>query len=151
MGSRRIWYWNYLQKLVRTIYPIYKGVNKDYLFLKTMILTIQALDLKYKENILPSFKYSASPTKLFSTIEGSFINTDNYELAETLRRSRNYGKYPDYTCELPGLNARLSENNAEIYMRELSKIPDLSFQKVDSRDLSTYKDFSIIIDFEKFG
>lgn len=135
-----------------------------------------ALGSKYRSKSIGALAtataYSASPTKLFSTIEGGFISTDDFELAETLKRSRNYGNYPDYTCELPGLNARLSEINAivglvqiddlstyiknrnryaEIYRGELSEIPGISFQKVDNRDLSTYKDFCIIIDCEKFG
>jgi dTDP-4-amino-4,6-dideoxygalactose transaminase len=116
--------------------------------------------------------YSASPTKLFSTIEGGFLSTDNKKLAEILDFSRNYGNKPDYSCSLPGLNARLSEINAvsglvqfpdlELYIENrnnyankftegLNKIPGLSFQFVDPANRSTYKDYSIIVDEEKFG
>lgn len=150
-------------------------ISEDY-NIPLLIDGAHALGAEYRNKSIGALAtataYSASPTKLFSTIEGGFISTDNFELAETLRRSRNYGNYPDYTCKLPGFNARLSEINAivglvqidelsmyiknrnrfaETYIRELSKIPGLSFQKVDSGDLSTYKDFCIIVDFEKFG
>ncbi len=116
--------------------------------------------------------YSASPTKLLSTIEGGFVSTNVASLAEKLRISRNYGNNPDYSCDLPGINARLSEINAiaglvqvkdldtfvrnrnqyaEEYMRQLKKLPGLQFQLIKGGDLSTYKDFSIIVDPNRFG
>jgi len=116
--------------------------------------------------------FSASPTKLLSTIEGGFVSTGSRELAEKLRLLRNYGNYPDYSCDLPGFNARLSEiyavvglvqlqdiqtfvNNRNNYvqalMRDLKKIPGLSFQVVRRGNVSTYKDFCIIVDPHRFG
>ncbi|MEX2681491.1 MAG: DegT/DnrJ/EryC1/StrS family aminotransferase [Candidatus Sigynarchaeota archaeon] len=116
--------------------------------------------------------FSASPTKLLSTIEGGFVSTCDLELAEKLRVLRNYGNYPDYSCDLPGFNARLSEiyavvglvqlqdlqtfvNNRNNYVQalkqELKKIPGLSFQLVKRGNVSTYKDFCIIVDPLRFG
>jgi dTDP-4-amino-4,6-dideoxygalactose transaminase len=116
--------------------------------------------------------YSMSPTKLLSTIEGGLITTNDNELAEELKISRNYGNRSDYTCKLPGLNARMSElyaavglsmvdclddfvrnrnEYASIFMEELKDIPGVQLQTIRNEDISAYKDFSIVIDENLFG
>ncbi len=116
--------------------------------------------------------FSLSPTKLITTGEGGFIATNDTGLAETLRVLRNYGNLPDYTMDVPGLNARLSEINAvlglemlsqldryvesrnryvERYKKRLSTILGISFQEMRKRSRSSHKDFSVVVDPAQFG
>ncbi|MCU0798441.1 MAG: DegT/DnrJ/EryC1/StrS family aminotransferase [Candidatus Thermoplasmatota archaeon] len=116
--------------------------------------------------------FSLSPTKLITSVEGGIITTDDDELAEKLRIMRNYGLDKNYESEIPGLNARMSEVHAAIglsqvddidkfvtnrneyvklYKNELNGIPGLSFQKIPPEHISSHKDFSIIINKNKFG
>ncbi len=116
--------------------------------------------------------FSLSPTKLLTSGEGGIIATNNKDLAEKLKVARNYGDSGNYDCEFTGFNARMSEFNAilgietlrmleknvnrrnkiaNIYKSELSKIPGISFQYISPSDRSTFKDFSIYIDENKFG
>jgi len=116
--------------------------------------------------------FSGSPTKAFTTVEGGLIASDNSEIARKVRMGRNYGHLGDYNCEMQGLSARMSEFHAALglrllsdvdfnikrrnkiavkYRRELSKIPGIGFQKITSGATSTYKDFAILIDKNKFG
>jgi dTDP-4-amino-4,6-dideoxygalactose transaminase len=85
---------------------------------------------------------------------------------------RNYGAGQDYDCQFIGLNGKMSEFHAAIaleslslidkfvsrrnelavlYRKRLSEIPGISFQYINKGDLSTFKDFAMIIDREKFG
>jgi len=110
--------------------------------------------------------FSTSPTKLLITGEGGIVTTGNEELAAKLRIAIEYGNPGDYDCIFAGLNARLEEINsllgiyslkildenvkirnrlAEIYKRELSSIPGISFQKIKAGSISSYKDFAILI------
>ncbi|MGQ4876553.1 MAG: DegT/DnrJ/EryC1/StrS family aminotransferase [Promethearchaeia archaeon] len=150
-------------------------IAEDYK-LKLLFDGAHAMGTKYKNkrigNMGDATAYSASPTKLLTTIEGGFISTKDKELAITLQRLRNYGNYPDYNVDLPGLNARLSEINAvigliqiddldtyiknrndyaKVFMKELKKISGIYFQKVKQGNISTYKDFSILIKENEFG
>lgn len=117
--------------------------------------------------------FSCSPTKLLTTAEGGFITTNNKELADFCRIGRNYGDDGSYNTKFNGLNARMSEFHAvmgleslknidkavkarnemvKYYKVNLAKIdPTLTFQKINSANLSTYKDFSIFIDPQKSG
>ncbi|MHA1221810.1 MAG: DegT/DnrJ/EryC1/StrS family aminotransferase [Candidatus Heimdallarchaeaceae archaeon] len=135
-----------------------------------------SLGSKYKKKHVSNYgfihSYSLSPTKLLSTIEGGFITTDSEEIAEKLKISRNYGNYPDYTCKIPGLNARMSElyaavglpmvdymdefvsnrnQFAQLYKNEIKNIPGIQFQEIEKDNTSAYKDFSIVIQEERFG
>lgn len=116
--------------------------------------------------------YSLSPTKILSAVEGGFITTENDKLADELRVSRNYGSYTDYSCKLPGFNARMSEMHAATgyilfnyidefitnrqhcvreYDKQLQDIPGINFQKLEDNCTSAHKDYSIVIDRDKFG
>jgi dTDP-4-amino-4,6-dideoxygalactose transaminase len=116
--------------------------------------------------------FSASPTKLISTMEGGILTTNNDELAKTIEVTRNYGNNPDYTCKIPGLSARMPEINAALglymlkdidtfvknrneharrYKQKLSGINGLKYQEISENSVSAYKDFAIVIDEDKFG
>jgi dTDP-4-amino-4,6-dideoxygalactose transaminase len=135
-----------------------------------------ALGSKYKNKPIGSQGlvnvFSASPTKLFTTIEGGFVATNDDKVFKRIVLGRNYGNYPDYSCVLPGLNGRMSELHAAAglvtladipkfvdnrnmyaskYKEKLKKIPGIAFQEITKNSLSSYKDFSIFIDPKEFG
>lgn len=135
-----------------------------------------ALGSSYKNKPIASQglanSFSASPTKLFTTIEGGFLTTNDEKIAANVSRGRNYGNYADYSCKKPGLNARMSEIHAavglvtlpdistfvknrnryvQIYQKELKGVPGVAFQEITPNGMSTYKDFSILIDSKNFG
>jgi dTDP-4-amino-4,6-dideoxygalactose transaminase len=116
--------------------------------------------------------FSLSPTKVAVAAEGGLVATDDDLLAERIRIGRDYGNPGDYDCLFVGLNARMSEVHAAIalasveglddriaernriaraYTQALSGIPGLSFPTVAERDLSTYKDFTVLVDPSSFG
>lgn len=109
--------------------------------------------------------FSLSPTKIITSGEGGIISTNDDDLAERIRRLRNYGLDHKYNCDVPGLNARMTEfeaivgihsfknieNNirsrnflASVYIEELLDIDGIKFQKISSDSISTYKDFCIL-------
>lgn len=116
--------------------------------------------------------FSLSPTKLVVAGEGGIITSNNDELADRLRVARDYGNAGDYNPEIIGLNARMSEFHAALaiesfrmleqnvfrrneiasrYKEGLSKLPGITFQKIEPGNRSTYKDLTILIDEERFG
>jgi dTDP-4-amino-4,6-dideoxygalactose transaminase len=116
--------------------------------------------------------FSLTPTKMVVAGEGGIVCTDDAELAEELRVGREYGNDGSYDTVFSGLNARLSEmhsclaraslamleevvahrNEVALAMREeLSKIPGLGFQEITPESRTTYKDFTVVVDPEKFG
>jgi len=116
--------------------------------------------------------FSLSPTKLLVAGEGGLVTTNDATLARIVRGMRNYGDLGTYDPEWLGMNARMSEFNAALaiaglplvdakvarrnwiankYTSLLTKLPGVRFQKVLPEDLSTYKDYSIHINSEKFG
>jgi dTDP-4-amino-4,6-dideoxygalactose transaminase len=116
--------------------------------------------------------FSLSPTKLLIAGEGGIVATNDDELAERIRLGREYGNDGHYDTVFAGLNARMSEFNALLGLKSLGmleaaaasrnetaarfeewlgRLPGVSFQKVRPGDRCSYKDFSIVIDPEKFG
>jgi dTDP-4-amino-4,6-dideoxygalactose transaminase len=116
--------------------------------------------------------FSLSPTKLLVAGEGGLVTTNDASLAKAVRLMRNYGDAGAYDPEWIGLNARMSEFNAALglaglpevddrvrrrneiarmYDEQLASLPGLRFQKVDSRDVNTFKDYSIHVTPEQFG
>lgn len=116
--------------------------------------------------------FSLTPTKVMSGAEGGLITTNDEALAETLRIARNYGNPGDYDTRFPGLNARLSELHAALalfsldrleeriehrnaianrYRALLGEIPGLGFQQVPDGQRSSYKDFTVLVEPERFG
>lgn len=116
--------------------------------------------------------FSLSPTKLLIAGEGGIIATRDEALAERCRIGRDYANPGDYDCLFVGLNARMSEIHAAIglrsldglddrirvrnelaqaYKKELSKLPGIDFPEVPEGDRSTFKDFTILVDPDRFG
>jgi len=116
--------------------------------------------------------FSLAPTKIMIAGEGGIITTNDSHLAEQLRIGRNYGNPGDYNTQFVGLNARMPEFNAilgleslemlkqnirrrqklvKIYKEELSKIPGISFQKIETNATSTYNYFAIMVEPSLYG
>jgi dTDP-4-amino-4,6-dideoxygalactose transaminase len=116
--------------------------------------------------------FSLSPTKVLFAGEGGVVATDDDDLAERVRMGRNYGHPGDYDCRFPGLNGRMSELHAAValasledlddrvgrrneladrYRRELQTVPGVSFPESRPEDVSTVKDFTLLIDPEGSG
>jgi dTDP-4-amino-4,6-dideoxygalactose transaminase len=116
--------------------------------------------------------YSLSPTKLVVAGEGGIVATNSDELAEKIRRGREYGMGNGYDSLSAGINARLSEFHAclgrhslamlekhaarrqeivALFRRELGRLPGLGFQEVLPGNRCSYKDFSLTVDAAAFG
>jgi dTDP-4-amino-4,6-dideoxygalactose transaminase len=116
--------------------------------------------------------FSLSPTKVLVSGEGGLVATNDDALAGIIKVARNYGDPGTYDCEMAGFNARMAEFNAilglatltklednlrrrehlvDIYKKDLSMLPGLSFQRIEDASRSTYKDFTILIDSCRFG
>jgi dTDP-4-amino-4,6-dideoxygalactose transaminase len=116
--------------------------------------------------------FSFSPTKLVVGCEGGLIATHKPRLAEQLRAARNYGDAGNYDPDICGMNARMGELNAalalrglgsldrrvarrneirERYERNLRDVHGIRFQRVAEGGLSSFKDFSVIVDGRAFG
>jgi dTDP-4-amino-4,6-dideoxygalactose transaminase len=116
--------------------------------------------------------FSLSPTKLLIAGEGGIVATNDDRLADKLRIGREYGNSGHYDSAFAGFNARMPEMNAllgihsleqlegasrrrnevaELYRRELGRLPGIGFQSVHEEDRCSYKDFSITVDQEVAG
>lgn len=116
--------------------------------------------------------FSCSPTKIVTTLDGGIVSTNNPALARELGTARNYGVYPDYTCAVPGLSARMSEIGATLgqamlsdidemvsnrnsyadrYRCGLKEVPGIRFQKTTPGGVHGYKDFAIVVEPGEFG
>jgi dTDP-4-amino-4,6-dideoxygalactose transaminase len=116
--------------------------------------------------------FSLTPTKVLIAGEGGIIATNDERLAERCRIGRDYGNPGDYDCRFVGLNARMSEIHAAMalaslediehrieernllaimYREWLAEVPGIRFPSVPAGDWSTYKDFTVLIDPERFG
>jgi dTDP-4-amino-4,6-dideoxygalactose transaminase len=116
--------------------------------------------------------FSLSPTKVVVAGEGGLIATDDDVLAARCRIGLNYGNPGDYDCIFLGLNARMSELHAatalvsmkgiddrieqrnilaSAYKAALEQIPGLTLPVVSRGDTSTYKDFTIMVDPDRFA
>ena len=116
--------------------------------------------------------FSLSPTKVLIAGEGGIIATNDATLAERCRYGRDYGNPGDYDTRFVGLNARMSELHAatalasfsdleeriarrnqlaERYRKALDEVAGIDFPAVDEGDRSTYKDFTVLVNSERFG
>jgi dTDP-4-amino-4,6-dideoxygalactose transaminase len=116
--------------------------------------------------------FSLTPTKPLVAGEGGIVATNDSSLAETVRIGRDYGNPGNYDTRFPGLSARLSEFHAAVgllsldmldeslarrraiaqrYRSALADVPGIEFQRVADGDTSTYKDFVILVDPDRFG
>ena len=116
--------------------------------------------------------FSLSPTKVLIAGEGGIVATNDDALAERCRYGRDYGNPGDYDARFVGLNARMSELHAvtalasfgdleeriarrnqlaERYRKALDEVDGIDFPAVNEGDRSTYKDFTVLVDAERFG
>jgi dTDP-4-amino-4,6-dideoxygalactose transaminase len=104
--------------------------------------------------------------------EGGVVATNSDELADAVRKGREYGMAPGYDSQFAGMNSRMSEFHAclgrhslamlelnverrqqlaNAFRRGLGGLPGIGFQEVRTGNRSSYKDFSITIDASQFG
>jgi dTDP-4-amino-4,6-dideoxygalactose transaminase len=116
--------------------------------------------------------FSLSPTKVLFAGEGGLVATADDDLAARVRLARDYGNPGDYDCRFPGLNSRMSELHATVALHNLdfldlaverrnalvrlfaervAGVPGLRLQHTDARDVSTYKDLTVVVDPEVTG
>jgi len=144
--------------------------------LKLIFDSAHALGSKYKGIQLGGFGdvecFSLSGTKVVTSAEGGVATSNDSTFMKKMDMGRNYGAGGDYNCLYLGLNGKMSEFHAAIaietlnmlpefvhmrneraalYRNRLSEIPGIRFQKVDKEDVSTFKDFAIVIHPEIFG
>ena len=68
-------------------------------------------------------------TKLFHTVEGGAVVTADGNLADTVRRLRNFGHTSPESFEEPGINAKTSEFHAAMGLCLLPRVPDYIRQR----------------------
>jgi dTDP-4-amino-4,6-dideoxygalactose transaminase len=111
--------------------------------------------------------FSLSPTKVLTAGEGGLVATPHDDVAQALRRGRDYGSPDGRHPHFIGLNARMSELHAALaleaitdfderlarrtelgrrYDSPISQITGLRSQGVDAGDEVTYKAYSIVVE-----
>jgi dTDP-4-amino-4,6-dideoxygalactose transaminase len=116
--------------------------------------------------------FSLTPTKPLVAGEGGLVSTNRGDVAESVRIGRDYANPGNYDTQFVGLNGRMSEMHAatalasleafaanqrrrfaivEQYLALLEPIPGIAVQRVDRRDRSSWKDFTISVDEGAFG
>ena len=116
--------------------------------------------------------YSLSPTKLLIAGEGGIVATNDDALADRIRTGREYGNDGHYDSAFAGVNARMPElsalmglhslrsleqaagqrnHTAELYRRELGRLPGIGFQEIAPGNRSSYREYSIMIESSSFG
>jgi dTDP-4-amino-4,6-dideoxygalactose transaminase len=144
--------------------------------LKLVFDSAHAFGSKYKGKRLGVFGdaeiFSMSATKLLVTAEGGLITTKDKTLYDRLKLARNYGDPGDYNCQFVGFNSKMTEFSAILgleslktindqikrrndlrnsFIEKLRKIPGLHFQKIKKGNVTSVKDFSILVDEKDFG
>ena len=116
--------------------------------------------------------FSLTPTKVLTAGEGGIIALNDSSLVEIFKMGRNNGDSYNRDEEFLGIAARMHEFGAivgieglkilkkslkrrlklaNLYKKELALVPGISFQKITEDCVSTYKDFTILVDENKFG
>jgi dTDP-4-amino-4,6-dideoxygalactose transaminase len=111
--------------------------------------------------------FSTTPTKTLVTGEGGFVATDDDDLADAMRSLIEYGNDGHFDTRSPGLNGRLPEISALIGLRMLDQLDELlrrraaivasyqealreidgiGLQSVRDGCVSSYKDFTVLVD-----
>ena len=143
--------------------------------LKLIFDSAQGLGARYKGKLSGGFGdvevFSLSPTKVISSIEGGLVTTNNNELADKIRKMRDYGKSDDgEDMDYIGLSARISEfhsivglknfaqfrklinsrlSRIELYKRNLRNLKGVSFQSIPEGCESTGNYMVLFIDNKK--
>lgn len=115
--------------------------------------------------------FSLSPTKVLVSGEGGMVATDRDDVADYVRKGRDYGNPGNYDCEFCGINARMSEIHAALGLHSLGMLEQnvarrnalvdrykadlgecgLKYQRHLLGTRSTYKDFSVMVDEAEVG
>lgn len=144
--------------------------------LKLIFDSAHAFGSQYRGSAVGRFgnaeAFSLTPSKPVVGGEGGIVTTEDDDLAAFLRTAREYGNPGNYGSDFPGLNGRLAEFNALLATRSLEELEDtvsarnhvaslfhmglagvdgIRFQEVHAKDVSTFKDLSIVIDEGAFG
>lgn len=111
----------------------------------------QAHGAKYKGKMAGTFgdfgAFSFYPTKNLGALgDGGSLNTNDDELARTVRRFRNYGSDKKYYNEIIGMNSRLDEMQAAFLNVKLKHLDDINKKK---RRLAKIYDSGLKDDFMK--
>lgn len=144
--------------------------------LKVIYDGAHAFGATYKNQPISSFGdatiFSFTPTKVLTAGEGGLVATNSKELAEKLKIAKLNGDSFNRDEEFLGFTARMGEMQGILaleclknfkkdiakrlkivnyYIKTLSKIPGISFQKIAKESKSVYKDMVILIDEKKTG
>lgn len=144
--------------------------------LKLLFDSAQAFGSEYDGRPLGTFGdaevFSLHATKVLPVGEGGMVTTDNDELADYLRRVRNFGLTGDQDSTEMGINAKMAEFPAimgieglkdldealahrrvlaDDYLRGLADVPGLSFQTHLPEARTNYQNLAVLIDEPAFG
>ena len=144
--------------------------------LKLVFDAAHALGSVYRDRTVGGFGdlecFSLSGTKVVTAGEGGIATSNDAVLMERIDIGRNYGAGDDYNCQYAGLNGKMSEFHAAVaihsldllpesvrqrnrlagaYRQRLAQVPGIAFQQIPAENLSTYKDFAMVIDPPAFG
>jgi dTDP-4-amino-4,6-dideoxygalactose transaminase len=116
--------------------------------------------------------FSLSGTKPVTSAEGGLVAAASDALIERIEFLRGYGFLHDYETRWPGLNGKMSELHAALgaltvllaeravarrgaiaarYRERLADVRKISFQRIDQRDRTTYKDFALLCERDRDG
>jgi dTDP-4-amino-4,6-dideoxygalactose transaminase len=116
--------------------------------------------------------FSLSATKALVAVEGGAVTTTDSDLANRLRKMRNYGIEANYDAWYPGLNGKMSELHAAVGLFNLRRLDEIlatrrslaaryldlvtsqtSFRAIPERPgvRHTYKDFSVYLPEPLYG
>jgi dTDP-4-amino-4,6-dideoxygalactose transaminase len=116
--------------------------------------------------------FSLTPTKPLVAGEGGLVATTREDVAYRVRIGRDYANPGDYDTQFVGLNGRMSEMHAatalaslaqydanqarrfqlvDRYCAGLGAIDGIRVQTLTATDRSSWKDFTIAVDHERFG
>ncbi|HEU4320833.1 MAG TPA: DegT/DnrJ/EryC1/StrS family aminotransferase [Acidimicrobiia bacterium] len=116
--------------------------------------------------------FSLSATKALVAVEGGAVTTSDPDLANRLRKMRNYGIEANYDAWYPGLNGKMSELHAAVGLFNIRRLDEIlstrrslaaryldlvtsqtSFVAIPEREgvQHTYKDFSVYLPEALYG
>ncbi len=69
--------------------------------------------------------FSLSVTKVMVTVEGGLVTTHDADLADRIRKMRNYGVLSNYNAHFPGMNGKMSEFHAIVGLHNVRRVESL--------------------------
>lgn len=132
---------------------------------------------KYDSKMVGSFgdaeMFSFHATKVFTTMEGGAVLTNDKKIYDIVCSLRNFGKnYKDADCDYPGFNGKMTEvcalvglkllpkldatvihrdKIASYYVKRLNHLPGVRFQLTQKQSLSSWLYFQFEVNKEKCG